>query len=199
MTTSLKSKFIKTPPLQLITDINRAMGFSHLLHLFKNIPFTIKDLQMRNVLCSVSPYLEELNTYYQEEYKKYVKTQQGGAESSESDDNKPKMDRGDFIFQIKSIDIVQDEEEHKFKGIITKSPPIKIRFHEKEVPWAKVIKAAMGFVNKNLRMKFIKKVTIKGKKTEKFDKMGDDDRIKIEGTVDLSSEPVYEEIKIIMG
>jgi len=138
--------------------------------------------------------------YYQEEYKKYMKTQHGGAEeSSESEDEKPKRDRGDFIFQIKSIDIVQDEEEHKFKGIITKSPPIKIRFHEKEVPWAKVIKAAMGFVNKNLRMKFIKKVTIKGKKTEKFDEMDEDKRLKIEGTVDLSSESIYEEIKIIMG
>jgi len=74
MTTSIKSKFIKKPPIQLITDINRAMGFSYLLHLFKNIPFTIKDLQMRNALCSVSPYLEELNTYYQEEYKINIQT-----------------------------------------------------------------------------------------------------------------------------
>ena len=73
--------------------------------------------------------------YYQEEYKKYMKTQDGGAESSESDDNnsKPNRGRGDFIFQIKSINIEQDEKEHKFKGIITKSPPIKIRFHENEI------------------------------------------------------------------
>tara|TARA_B100001093_G_C26616852_1_gene922726 strand:+ start:132 stop:560 length:429 start_codon:yes stop_codon:yes gene_type:complete len=74
MITSTKSKFIKKPPTKLITDITRAMGFNQLLYLYKNTPFTLKDLQMRNVLCSVSPYLEELNTYYQEENKINIQT-----------------------------------------------------------------------------------------------------------------------------
>lgn len=68
MTTKLKSKFTNDPPMQLIKDINRSFGFTKLSYLHKNPPFTIKDLQIRNVLCGISPYLEELNTYYKKEH-----------------------------------------------------------------------------------------------------------------------------------
>ena len=95
--------------------------------------------------------------YYQEEYKKYMKSQDGGAESGEesSENNNNSQDRrgrgrGNYIFQIKSIDIKQDGPEHKFKGVITKTPPIKIRFHESEISWVKIINAVMKFVNRNL-------------------------------------------------
>ena len=144
--------------------------------------------------------------YYQKEYKKYReeylrKKQSGGADEStdESVDSDTKSDtegkrreRGKFIVQIKSIHVEQNEKEHKFKGVMTKTPPIKMSFHEKEIKMATLVKAALRFVNKNMRMKFVKEVEIsKGKNKDKM--KGD----KLEGTVDLEDEPVYDEIKII--
>ena len=146
--------------------------------------------------------------YYQKEFEKYLKRKQtGGAdeptsseesevsnENNENSENNDRRERGRFLVQIKTIHVEQDEEEHKFKGVITKSPPIKMRFHEQEIKMATLVKAALRFVNKNMRMKFIKEVQVtQGKKKDKM--KGD----KIDGTVDLNDEPVYDEIKIIMG
>jgi len=153
-------------------------------------------------------YLQKI----QKEYKNYIDNQKGGAKKKkeESDDSevstvessseeRPSKEKSGYVFRIKEISVEQDSEDYKFKGLLSRTPPLNIKFSEQEVSWVKVIKASLGFVNKNLRIKFVKDVTItKGKDKQRFNKTDEEGRVKIEGSVDLGADEVYDEIKIIL-
>lgn len=64
-----KNKFNKKPPINLVSNIIKNAGIENLKSLTSNKPFTIKDLQIKNILTSISPFLNELNIYYIKEYR----------------------------------------------------------------------------------------------------------------------------------
>jgi len=104
-----------------------------------------------------------------------------------------KRSASNHILHVKCVIVEQKSDESKFTGSMCKDPPLKIRFHEENVPMVKVVKSLLRFVNKSFRMKDVKEVQITqaGKKTKV---KGD----KIEGSVDLSGETLYDEVKILL-
>ena len=139
---------------------------------------------------------------YKSKYLQSIANQDGGAKSKDDkkstkkSSKKPNLtdeaQRSEHIFRVGCIKVEQ-KGDVTFNGNLCKEPAFRIRFRESEVKWVTIIKSLMRFVSKNLRMKDIKEVRlVKGKKTDKI--KGD----KIEGSLDLTKEPVYDEVKIIM-
>ena len=135
---------------------------------------------------------------FEYKYKKYKckyitkKNLYGGAKDKNDENKERKHGDKEYVFKVKCVQVFQDDENYKFDGKICRTPPIRMRFYDKEVGWALIIKSLLRFVNKSLHMKFIKNVVIK---------MGKEKPISLEGSqlvgkVDLSKEPEYEEIII---
>lgn len=111
------------------------------------------------------------------------------AKKSDSDE-KPK-DSG-FILQVKKITVTQ-KGEYNYSAVMSRDPPFRVRFHSEKVPTAKVVKSILSFVNRHLRMKFVKDVSITiGKKTDKY--KGE----KIDGEMDLTKNLVLDEVNVTM-
>ena len=141
---------------------------------------------------------------YKNKYLMSITDQAGGAKEKKGGKKPAKKEHSDeshdsgngngseHIFRVGCIDVEQ-KGDVTFKGSLCKEPEFRIRFRESDVKWVTIIKSLMRFVSKNLRMKDVKEVhLVKGKKTDKI--KGD----KIEGTIDLTTEPVYDQVKIIM-
>ena len=117
-----------------------------------------------------------------------LKSQNGGGDEKQ----KKKYEGESYILNVKSINIKQ-KGEYTYDVSMSRKPAFRIRFYTKSVPKAKVIKSILHFVNKNLRMKFVKNVTItQGKKKDKL--AGD----KLEGEIDISKEITIDDITINM-
>lgn len=64
------------------------------------------------------------------------------------------------VLGIDCIEIHQNEKDKMFKGVMCKSPSIKIRFKTDTIKLAYLVKSCMRLVNKSLPMKSVKKVEI---------------------------------------
>lgn len=124
---------------------------------------------------------------------KYLKLKQQLQDGGAKKDTAEKKDKGEsFILEVKSISVKQSGE-YKYSAVMQRDPAFRVRFHYKTVTKAKVVQSLLRFVNRNLRMKFVKDVTfVMGKNKDKF--AGD----KIEGDMDLSKGVVIDEVNITM-
>lgn len=137
-------------------------------------------------------YLKYKDKYLNEKQK--GDNQKGGRDNDIKSEKSEKIDKdAGYIFNIKCIKVDKKDDVTHFTSTLCKTPAFKIKFHTKEVPWAKVIKSLLRFSNKSLRMKDIKEVVIlEGKNKTSF--TGD----KIEGNLDLSNEVSYDEAFITL-
>ena len=138
------------------------MDFEHKYNKYKS-----KYLQLKGLL----------STYEGSGFLK--KNMSGGAIKDNKDD--------DNTLKVKCVEVYQDDEEHKFKGIMCKTPPIKIKFKTDEVKTAFLVKSLLRLVNKSLRIKFVKKVEIiEGKKTKEYkgDELSDNIKISEQKVID---------------
>jgi len=137
------------------------MDFEHKYNKYKS-----KYLQLKTLL----------STY---EGSGFLKKNMSGGSKKEKENNN--------TLKVKCVEVYQDDEEHKFKGIMCKTPPIKIRFKTDEIKTAFLVKSLLRLVNKSLRIKFVKKVEIiEGKKTKEYtgDKLSDNIKISEQGVID---------------
>ena len=110
------------------------------------------------------------------------KNMSGGAKEKKEDEN---------TLKIKCVEVYQDDDEHKFRGIMCKTPPIGIRFKTDEIKTAFLVKSLLRLVNKSLRIKFVKKVEItENKKTKYYE--GD----KLDNLIKISERGVIDKIII---
>jgi len=133
---------------------------------------------------------------FEQKYKKYKykyvqakKTQDGGKKDSEEKE----QNTGEFSFKVKCVHVKQSNDTHKFEGKMCKTPAIRMRFKYSEVSWALIVKSLLRFVNKSLRIKFVKKVNAKIGK-DKISLEGDN----LKDKVDLSQDKEYDEIEILL-
>jgi hypothetical protein len=109
-------------------------------------------------------------------------------------DKVAQQSKGEFVLNVGQISVDQKNDKVVFNGSMSKVPAFRIRFHNKEVKLAKVVKSLLRFINKNLRMKDVKSVVlVSGKKKEKLN--GD----KLDSVLDLSKELSYDEVTVVLG
>lgn len=96
-----------------------------------------------------------------------------------------------FALSVKCLEVTQKKKDDGLKidyhAKVCKDPPIHMRFFDKEVKYALLVKGAIRYLNDRLRMKDVKEATIVvGKKKTKLsgDKLGDMVDIEALGEVD---------------
>jgi hypothetical protein len=133
-------KFINKPPLELVSNIIRNAGIENIKNLTANAPFTIKDLKIKNILTSLSPYLNELNQYYEKEYR---------------------IDIINFSY-INVIIVLEDVLPFKNKFLYTETIKVK----RNQIPYQKfhIVKPEFFFVSEKTEQEVIKMKKTKKKK-----------------------------------
>ena len=75
--------------------------------------------------------------------------------------SKNKKKYGDHIFSVNCVEVIQDKKDNKFKGIMCKTPPIKINFDKDTVKLNVLTKSLVRLINKRIPMKYVTEVIIK--------------------------------------
>lgn len=114
--------------------------------------------------------------------------------STDSDEDVTVEEVDSKSIQVGCVNITQKRDGFNFDGRICKTPKIRIKLRENEVPLTKVVKVLLRYVNKRLRMSNIESVEmIKGKKKTKYD--GD----KLSEKVSISDMGDLDEVNIKMN
>lgn len=116
------------------------------------------------------------------------------ASKDESRGERKEKTEAKYHVLIGSVSIEQKTSEMKMKTEVTRTPALRLRMHNPEEMWARIVKSVMRYINKSLSMKFVEKVVAKSGKEEKV-LNGDD----LSGMVDVTKSPSYDSIHITLG